>query len=108
MGSRRRGGRLCDRRQQFRALFGGAEVARIPVRALTKDAPVYQRPAARPARQDRLQHLDIAAVPEPKDLGATLKQLLARRISPRKSGSFVSTIIMFAATPWWRPAPMPR
>ena len=69
-------GHVTDDRQ-FRALFGGAEVARIPVAALTKDAPVYQRPAASPASQDQLQHLDIAAVPEPKDLGATLKQLLA-------------------------------
>jgi len=69
-------GHVTDDRQ-FRALFGGAEVARIPVAALTKDAPVYQRPAASPASQDQLQHLDLAAIPEPKDLGATLKRLLA-------------------------------
>jgi phosphoribosylformylglycinamidine synthase len=60
----------------FRALFEGVEVARIPVAALTKDAPVYQRPAARPATQDALQQLDVASVPEPADLGDTLKQLL--------------------------------
>ena len=48
----------------------------IPIRALTKEAPVYQRPVARPAQQDRLQHLDLARIKEPKDLGATLKQLL--------------------------------
>jgi phosphoribosylformylglycinamidine synthase II len=63
--------------QQFRALWHGEEVARIPIRALTKDAPVYQRPAARPAQQDQLQQLDLGKVKEPKDLGATLKQLLA-------------------------------
>jgi phosphoribosylformylglycinamidine synthase len=62
--------------QQFRALFNGAEVARIPLSALTKDAPVYQRPAARPSYQDQVQQLDLTAVPEPKDLGATLKTLL--------------------------------
>jgi phosphoribosylformylglycinamidine synthase len=63
--------------QQFRALWHGSEVARIPIRALTKDAPAYQRPAARPEQQDEVQQLDLAAVSEPKDLGATLKQLLA-------------------------------
>ena len=51
-------------------------MARIPIRALTKDAPAYQRPAARPANQDQLQQLDLASVPEPTDLGATLKQML--------------------------------
>jgi phosphoribosylformylglycinamidine synthase II len=62
---------------QFRALFNGHEVARIPVTALTKDAPAYQRPAARPANLEELQQLDLAAIEEPKELGATLKQLLA-------------------------------
>jgi phosphoribosylformylglycinamidine synthase len=62
--------------QQFRARFGGVEVARIPIDALTKEAPVYQRPAARPAHQDDLQHLDLSAIAAPADLGAALKQLL--------------------------------
>jgi phosphoribosylformylglycinamidine synthase len=69
-------GQVTDDRQ-FRVLYGGAEVAEIPVAALTKEAPVYQRPAASPAGQEQLQHLDLAAVAEPKDLGATLKGLLA-------------------------------
>ncbi|MGE5215820.1 MAG: phosphoribosylformylglycinamidine synthase subunit PurL [Chloroflexota bacterium] len=69
-------GRVTDD-QQFRALWQGAEVARIPIRALTKDAPAYQRPAARPEYQDRVQQLELAAVKEPKDFGAALKQLLA-------------------------------
>ncbi len=63
--------------QQFRATWRGAEVARIPIRALTKDAPVYQRPAAPPEQQDQLQQLDLDAVREPEDLGATFKRLLA-------------------------------
>ena len=62
---------------QFRAFFDGTEVARIPVAALTKEAPEYQRPAARPASLDETQHLDLASIAEPKNLGATLKQLLA-------------------------------
>ncbi|MSP40622.1 MAG: phosphoribosylformylglycinamidine synthase subunit PurL [Deltaproteobacteria bacterium] len=63
--------------QQFRCRWHGEEVARIPIAALTKEAPVYQRPAARPAAQDQLQHLDGAAIKEPKDLTAAFKQLLA-------------------------------
>ncbi len=69
-------GRVTDD-GQFRARFGGAEVACIPVGALTKEAPVYQRSSARPGNQDQLQHLDLAAIAEPKDLGDALKSLLA-------------------------------
>ena len=68
-------GRVTDDRQ-FRALWQGKEVARIPINALTKDAPSYQRPAA-PPQHDQVQQLDLSAVNEPKDLGMALKQLLA-------------------------------
>jgi phosphoribosylformylglycinamidine synthase subunit PurL len=68
-------GRVTDD-QQFCALWDGEEVARIPIRALTREAPVYRRPAARPADQDQLQQLDLATVKEPKDLAAAFKQLL--------------------------------
>jgi len=61
---------------QFRALFDGVEVARIPISALTKEAPVYQRPAERPANHDEIEQLDLSKVEEPKDLGATLKAML--------------------------------
>ncbi len=95
-------GRVTDD-QQFRALWGGQEVARIPIRALTKDAPAYQRPAARPEQQDQLQQLDLAAVGEPEDLGIAFKQLLS---SPniaskewiyRQYDQFVRTNTMVAA-----------
>jgi len=69
-------GRVTDD-QQFRALWHGEEVARIPISALTKEAPVYQRPAARPAQQDQIQQLDHASISEPKDLTAVFKQVLA-------------------------------
>ena len=62
--------------QQFRARFQGIEVAQIPISALTKEAPLYHRPAARPAHQDELEQLDLTTIAEPKDLGATLKSLL--------------------------------
>ena len=61
---------------EFRALFNGVEVARIPISALTKEAPVYQRPAERPKSQDDLEQLDLSAIAEPRDLGATLKLML--------------------------------
>ena len=95
--------------QQFRAMWGGAEVARIPIRALTKDAPVYQRPAAPPEQQDQLQQLDLDAVREPEDLGATLQTITwRRRISHRKNGSIGSTINSCAPIPSSLRAPMPR
>jgi phosphoribosylformylglycinamidine synthase subunit PurL len=62
---------------QFRALFNGVEVACIPISALTKQAPVYHRPAERPKSQDDLEQLDLSAIAEPRDLGATLKLMLA-------------------------------
>ena len=61
---------------QFRAHFNGAEIVRVPITALTKEAPVYQRPAARPSNIDEFQQLDLSAVQEPEDLAATLKLLL--------------------------------
>jgi phosphoribosylformylglycinamidine synthase len=69
-------GRVTDD-QQFRAFWDGEEVASMPIAALTKEAPVYRRPTARPAYQDQVQQLDLATIAEPKDFGAALKQLLA-------------------------------
>ncbi len=68
-------GRVTDD-GQFRALFDGVEVARIPISALTKEAPVYHRPAARPKGHDELEQLDLSKIEEPKDLGGTLKLIL--------------------------------
>ena len=68
-------GRVTDD-NEFRALFNGVEVARIPISALTKEAPVYHRPAERPKSQDELEQLDLSSIAEPKDLGATLKLML--------------------------------
>ena len=68
-------GRVTDD-QLLRARFGDVEVAQIPISALTKEAPVYQRPAERPKSQDELEQLDLSKIAPPKDLAATLKQLL--------------------------------
>jgi phosphoribosylformylglycinamidine synthase len=68
-------GRVTDDRQ-FRALFEGVEVVSIPINALTREAPVYQRPAERPKQQDELEQLDLSDIAEPSDLGDTVKLLL--------------------------------
>ena len=60
----------------FRAFFDGTEVVRIPIAALTSEAPVYNRHAERPQSQDEVQKLDLEKIEEPKDLGAILKRLL--------------------------------
>ncbi|HXV84437.1 MAG TPA: phosphoribosylformylglycinamidine synthase subunit PurL [Candidatus Binatia bacterium] len=65
-------GRVTDDRQ-FHALYNGVEVARIPIAALTKEAPVYERSAERPKLQDQLEQLDLSQIAEPADLGGTLK-----------------------------------
>ena len=62
--------------RQFRALFNGTEIARIPISALTSEAPVYSRSAERPKDQDEVQTLDLKKITEPEDLGAALKRLL--------------------------------
>ena len=63
---------------RVRILDGGKEVANLPVAPLTDGAPLYDRPTRRPAELDALQAFDPATVPAPKDLGETLRALLAR------------------------------
>jgi len=54
----------------------GVAVAEVPARALTYNAPTYERPADAPAYQDALQSLPLELVPEPKDCNAVLEALL--------------------------------
>src|SRR5215472_4402461 len=61
----------------LRARMHGEVVAEVPVRALTDDAPVYQRPRARPEWLDRERAFDPGTLPEPADPGAVLLRLLA-------------------------------
>jgi len=60
----------------FRTLWRGEEVVRIPVAALTSQAPAYERPAARPAELTAHQQLDLGALPLPTDYAAVLTTLL--------------------------------
>ncbi|HSL92344.1 MAG TPA: phosphoribosylformylglycinamidine synthase subunit PurL, partial [Candidatus Limnocylindrales bacterium] len=59
-----------------RIRWGGRTVAEIPVSAVTDEAPVYDRRAARPDGQDALLRLDISALPFPSDLSETWKTMM--------------------------------
>jgi phosphoribosylformylglycinamidine synthase len=60
----------------FRAQWNGEEVVRIPIPALTDDAPVYERPAQQPANFDECQQLEVTTLPLPSDYGQVLTRLL--------------------------------
>ncbi|HEY1587323.1 MAG TPA: phosphoribosylformylglycinamidine synthase subunit PurL, partial [Polyangia bacterium] len=55
---------------------GGAVRAEIPVAPLAEGLR-YERPFTRPAALDKERALDVASIPAPADLGATLVKLLA-------------------------------
>jgi phosphoribosylformylglycinamidine synthase len=61
---------------QFRALWDGEEVVRIPVTALTDDAPVYERPTKQPDDFAERQKLDVNSLPLPTDYSQVLLKLL--------------------------------
>lgn len=60
----------------FRTTWRGEEVVRIPVSALTSQAPAYERPVSRPADLTSKQRLDLSALPLPTDYAAVLTSLL--------------------------------
>ena len=68
-------GRVTDD-HLFRVKQGDQVVAEIPVKALTAEAPVYDRPVKEPAFQDMLLGLNIEAIPEPTSYSKTLLTLL--------------------------------
>ncbi|HLB75840.1 MAG TPA: phosphoribosylformylglycinamidine synthase subunit PurL, partial [Candidatus Dormibacteraeota bacterium] len=55
----------------------GKTVAELPIAPLTTEAPSYDRPRRRPEWLDQANQLDLASIPEPRDLAGALKQLLA-------------------------------
>ncbi len=64
--------------QTLRILLDGATAAEIPITALVDEAPVYDRPAARPAYLDDPEVISADTLPESRDLVADLLDLLAR------------------------------
>jgi phosphoribosylformylglycinamidine synthase subunit PurL len=69
-------GRVTDE-TTLRILRDGALAAEIPVTALVDEAPIYDRPAARPAYLDDPQLMNADALPESRDLETDLLDLLA-------------------------------
>ncbi len=66
----------------------GVVVAEVPARALTDNAPTYERPADAPAYQDALQSLPLELIPEPKDCNAVLETLLTSQTIAYKGWAF--------------------
>src|SRR5712691_9615727 len=66
----------------------GVVVAEVPARALTDNAPTYERPADAPAYQDALQSLPLELIPEPKDCNAVLETLLTSPTIAYKGWAF--------------------
>jgi phosphoribosylformylglycinamidine synthase len=60
----------------LRVRFHGAVVAEVPVRALADQAPVYDKPTARPAWQDALVAFDPPALAAPSDAAEALLALV--------------------------------
>jgi phosphoribosylformylglycinamidine synthase II len=54
----------------------GRIVAEVPVKSLADEAPVYEKPTARPLWQDALEAFDPLTLPAPTDLQDTLLTLL--------------------------------
>ncbi|MBI3321927.1 MAG: phosphoribosylformylglycinamidine synthase subunit PurL [Candidatus Omnitrophica bacterium] len=66
----------------------GAVVAEIPVRALTKEAPVHRRPTKRPRYLSKARSLSLRGVPQPKDHAAVLVKLLSTPTIADKSSVY--------------------
>ena len=66
----------------LRVRFHGAVVAEVPVKALADEAPVYEKPTARPRWQDALEAYDPLALPAPPDSGDASDALLTLLASP--------------------------
>ena len=61
----------------LRVRFHGTVVAEVPVKALADEAPVYEKPTARPGWQDALEAFDPLARPASPDTSEALLALLA-------------------------------
>ena len=60
----------------LRVKMDGRVVAEVPVRALTDEAPVYEKPTSRPEWQDGLEGFDPLSLPVPVDLTETFLALM--------------------------------
>src|SRR6184192_114274 len=80
---------ICDKWDLAHAVIGrvtdtgklvvkseGRTVAKLPIAALTDQAPSYDRPRRRPEWLDEVQMLDLGSIPEPGNLARALAQVL--------------------------------
>ena len=56
--------------------FNGEICAKIPIKYISEDAPVYNRPVKKPEYIDKVNKLDQNQIPEPDDYNEVLKKLL--------------------------------
>ncbi len=61
----------------LRIVEGNNVVAVLPVKPLTDDAPLYERPTKRPGWQDVIQTLDLQNIPESNNYNEVLLKLLS-------------------------------
>ncbi len=61
----------------LRVRFDGQVVAEVPVKALTDEAPDYEKPSARPEWQEALEAFDPLSLPAPAETEPALLALLA-------------------------------
>ncbi|HOX03160.1 MAG TPA: phosphoribosylformylglycinamidine synthase subunit PurL [Candidatus Paceibacterota bacterium] len=59
-----------------RVKANGTVVAEVPAKALTENAPLYDRPSQEPVYLREAQHLAVEQVPQPRDWNAVLLALL--------------------------------
>jgi phosphoribosylformylglycinamidine synthase subunit PurL len=85
---------------RVRILEGGVEVANLPVKPLTDEAPQYERSTRAPEWLPALQGFDPLSLPPPRDLGEALLVLLARPTIASKEwvfGQYDHTVRLGAA-----------
>jgi phosphoribosylformylglycinamidine synthase len=70
---------------RVRVTQGGALVADVPAKALADDAPLYDRPARRPAWQDEVERLETSMLrPEPSPADAFTQLLVSPNIASKQ------------------------
>lgn len=62
---------------RVRIMYGGRNVADIPVAPIVHKAPVYERPLSEPAYLREVQKLDLEALPVPSDMKDVLLSMIS-------------------------------
>jgi phosphoribosylformylglycinamidine synthase subunit PurL len=73
---------------RVRLFHHGTLVADVPAKALTDEGPVYRRPMTRPAWQDEVRQLDLAALPAPPPAQRAFEMLLGSPVIASKRWAY--------------------